>query len=577
MGRGQKGNLTQKAQQEVPVLHSIKAKVGFLVIIVVCVTVIINLCTVIPSAKNSISGIAEDYLMDSASAYGKLVDEACALAKSGNMLTKDNLEMIVGGAGLKGNESSYAYVVGYDGIMLYHPTPEKIGKKVENTAVDGLVKELEAGKEVEPELIKYEFNGLQKYAPYYIGKSAEFVLVISADEADILEPIRMMVIKTLAASLLAILVSIIFSVIVVGRITRPIHLVTKVINHLASLDFTSDEEQGKLNVLRDETGYMSRAITHLREELGNVVYDLQQQSSFLFQTSSALSASTDETIHIMGQVEQAANDIASGATSQADETEAATNHVVMIGDMVKATNEKVKEIQEIVLTMQQDGDEAAAKIHDMNEQNEKTKEFIQVIYDQTNVTNKSAQKIREATALIASIAEETNLLSLNASIEAARAGEQGRGFAVVASQIQRLAEQSNESTARIEEIVSLLIDDSKRAVETMGEMKHIMEQQVAAVENTGKIFSHVRKEIQNTKRSVDAIAEHTDQMDGARIKVVDALQDLTAIAEENAASTEETSASVTQVSTIIEDIAKNAVHVEDVAKKMENNIKKFQL
>lgn len=577
MGQRHKKNSTQEIHQEVPALHSMKAKVGFLVIIVVLITVIINLWTVIPNVRKNICGIAQNYLLDSASAYGRLVDEACALSAADKILNRDALELVIGNAGLKGNESSYAYVVDYDGIMLYHPTPEKIGQKVENTVIDALVKELAAGKEVENAVVKYDFNGSLKYASYYIGHSAEFVLVISADENEVLEPVRAMTIQTIEGSFIAVIVCVIISIIVVGKITRPIHAITKIINNLTALDFTANEGQGKLNARRDETGHMSRAITHLREELGNIVYDLQQQSNFLFQTSSALSANTNETIRTMGQVEQASHDIADGAASQANETEAATNNVVTIGNMVEATNTKVKEIHGIVLEMQKDGDKAAAKIHELDEQNEKTKESIQVIYEQTNMTNHSAQKIREATALITSIAEETSLLSLNASIEAARAGEQGRGFAVVAAQIQKLAEQSNESAGRIEEIVSLLIDDSKRAVETMEEVKLIMEQQIAAVESTGKIFSHVQNGIQNTKQGIDAIAEHTHQMDEARVKVVDVVQNLTAIAEENAASTEETSASVTQVSTIIEAIAGDAVQVKDVAERLENNISKFKL
>jgi methyl-accepting chemotaxis protein len=369
----------------------------------------------------------------------------------------------------------------------------------------------------------------------------------------------------------------ILSLFVIRKITRPIAAITGVIEHLATLDFTVDEKQAALNMRKDETGSMSRAITHLREELGNVVYDLKQQSSTLYETATMLSDNTGKTLHTVAQVEQASHDIAEGATSQADETEAATNNVVTIGTMVEATNTKVNEIHGIVMEMQKDGDDAAVKIRELDEQNEKTKSSIQTIYAQTNETNQSAKKIREATALIASIAEETSLLSLNASIEAARAGEQGRGFAVVASQIQKLAEQSNESTEKIEEIVTLLIDDSEKAVKTMEEVKDIIKQQVAAVEKTDMIFSRVQKGIQNTKQGIDAIAEHTHQMDDARVNVVDVVQNLTAIAEENAASTEQTSASVTQVSTIVGNIANDAGQVKEVAEKLEENISKFKL
>lgn len=573
----QKQEKEMNMHQKISGLHSIKAKIGVLTLVMVLIALGLNLWTVIPNAKKNISSIAQNYLFDSAVSNGRMIDEACMLASADQMLTDTALKNIIGEAGMEGVESSYAYVVDFQGNMLYHPTTEKIGQKVENEVVTSLIADLSEGKKVESDLVEYEFRGAKKYAAYYVGTAADFVLVISADEDEVLAPVTKIVDSTLKGAVFAVIVCLILSVIVVDRITKPLHIITRVIHRLTELDFTSDEEQGNLNVRKDETGHMSRAITHLREELGNVVYDLKQQSGFLFQTSSALSKNTEETIQNMRQVEQAAHDIAEGATSQADETESATNNVVTIGNMVEATNGKINEIHSIVVDMQKRGNEAAQKIHELDTQNEKTKESIRVIYEQTNMTNQSAQKIREATALITSIAEETSLLSLNASIEAARAGEQGRGFAVVASQIQKLAEQSNESAARIEEIVTMLIEDSRQAVDTMEEVRTIIEQQVIAVENTEKIFAYVQSGIQNTKQGVDAIAEHAQRMDEARVKVVDVVQNLTAIAEENAASTEEASASVTQVGTFVDNIAEDAVRVKKVAEKLENNIAKFKL
>ena len=120
------------------------------------------------------------------------------------------------------------------------------------------------------------------------------------------------------------------------------------------------------------------------------------------------------------------------------------------------------------------------------EVNDQTKLSIDEIYEQTNITNASAQKIKAATDIIASIAEETNLLSLNASIEAARAGEQGRGFAVVASQIQKLAEQSNDSAKQIDDITNVLIQDSTHAVDTMQGVQQIMAVQSDKMQQTEK-------------------------------------------------------------------------------------------
>lgn len=112
--------------------------------------------------------------------------------------------------------------------------------------------------------------------------------------------------------------------------------------------------------------------------------------------------------------------------------------------------------------MRESSEEAAATLKELDNINQQAIASIDVIYEQTNITNISALKIKEATTLISSIAEETNLLSLNASIEAARAGEAGRGFAVVASQIQKLADQSNESANQIDQIIHALIEDSEK-------------------------------------------------------------------------------------------------------------------
>ncbi len=207
--------------------------------------------------------------------------------------------------------------------------------------------------------------------------------------------------------------------------------------------------------------------------------------------------------------------------------------------------------------------------------NQRTKEAIQVVYDQTNTTNESALKIKEATDIISEIAEETNLLSLNASIEAARAGEQGRGFAVVATQIQKLAEQSNESARQIDDIIHSLIKDSEESVETMKEVRNIIGQQNENVIHTEHAFNNVKEGIDQSIESIEMIASKTQELDEARVRVVDVVQNLNAIAQENAASTEETSASAAEAGTTVESIADNARHLNEIAKQLEENVQKF--
>ena len=269
--------------------------------------------------------------------------------------------------------------------------------------------------------------------------------------------------------------------------------------------------------------------------------------------------------------------MAEGASSQAQDTQTATESVIVIGNMVEETNEEVSGLRSNVERMKESGEAANCNLKELEEINSEVKESIEEIYRQTNTTNESAMKIKDAIALITSIAEETNLLSLNASIEAARAGEQGKGFAVVANQIQKLAEQSNDSAMKVQGITNMLMEDSEKAVVTMDKVKKIMETQMQKVDTTGTMFTEVQEGIEKSMHGITTISEKTQNMDQARVNVVDIVQNLTAIAEENAAGTEEASASVTEVSAVVDDISNNAKQLLDVAQVIDQHMKKFSV
>lgn len=340
------------------------------------------------------------------------------------------------------------------------------------------------------------------------------------------------------------------------------------------LSGTIDEKQLKR---KDEIGDITRAVSHLQTELVDIISDIKNKSDVLIEASVDLDKTARETSDVVSQVERAVQEIADGATSQATETQKATSNVIFMGDMVEETNREVEQLKINAEDMKEYSASASGSITELQLSSHKSSQSIEDIYRQTVTTNESALKIKEATSLITSIADETNLLSLNASIEAARAGEQGRGFAVVAAQIQKLAEQSNESAREIDAIVNLLIADSTSAVRTMEEVKQIIDAQNEHVEKTGQLFNTVMSGIDESIRGVESIAERTRKLDGARVSVVDVVQNLTAIAEENAASTEETSASAAEVASIISNVSESAEQLKLVADGLElkMNIFKF--
>ena len=352
-----------------------------------------------------------------------------------------------------------------------------------------------------------------------------------------------------------------------------------------SIDVVGEVSKGNLSVRvdeaaanrSDEVGELCKYVEELRSQLAEIIGKLKTESGNLYSSSNRLYTTSQSANDAVGQVERAVHEIADGATSQADETQKATENVILMGNMVEETSAQVEELQKNAVEMQKSSEQASAILAELASVNQQTVDAIEVISQQTNTTNESALKIRDATNLITEIADETNLLSLNASIEAARAGEQGRGFAVVAAQISKLAEQSNESARKIEEIITSLIADSSKSVETMNNVRDIMTRQNENVKKTDEAFQIVKEGIDRSMDGVKYIADTTAKLDEARVNVVDVVQNLTAIAEENAAGTEETSASATEFGNMIGDIESETEGLKNAANIIEESVGIFTL
>lgn len=559
-------------------VRSIKTKIGLLLTAVVILTGLTMILTYSINLKKEMNTMTENYIDDLALAYGSTLDnEIKALGEASVVLGKKNLSTKLTGKGMEDVESSYIYVAAKDGTMLYHPDEGKIGKPVENTVVKSACADLQAGKRVDGGVITYDYKGAVKYAALYISEYQEFILIVTADQGEIMQPIKKVNMFGAGGIVLAVALCMIIGYLWASVIVRPITHMTDMTLKISEMDFREDEASERLNQRKDEIGAMSRAVSVLRERLVSVVQNIRKESEVLRVAADELNRGAGETANTMSQVENAVSDISQGAVAQAEETQAATESVMAMGSMVEETNGVVQQLVQNASRMKDAGDNAKGILLQLAQVNTKAEEYIDVIAKQTDTTNESAQKISEAAAMITEIAEQTNLLSLNASIEAARAGEQGRGFSVVASQIQKLAEQSNESARQIGTIISVLLQDSKRAVEIMKDVKSSMKEQSEYVGRTDGVFGEIREEVDASVEAMHYILKKTNEMDDTRCKVVDGVQSLTAIAEENAAGTEETSASVTEISAVVADISKKSEELRRIAETLERDMNMFKI
>lgn len=202
---------------------------------------------------------------------------------------------------------------------------------------------------------------------------------------------------------------------------------------------------------------------------------------------------------------------------------------------------------------------------------------IHKIAGQITKTNDSVKEIEEAVSLISSIADQTNLLSLNASIEAARAGEAGKGFAVVASEIQQLADQSNNSANTIFQVISNLIGDFKETLVIMEEVERATAEQNEKLMQTQVQFEIVNAGIAQSRDKTAIIKSAIGECNNVRNAVSQIMMNLSAISEENAASTAETASAMQHLNNTISVLLQESQKLLSLSAQLEEDIKFFKL
>lgn len=328
---------------------------------------------------------------------------------------------------------------------------------------------------------------------------------------------------------------------------------------------------------KDEIGDLAKAIQTLQRELQNILRKIMRSADKLTADADELGDTAKVTNDTMKSVESAVNTIAQNISEQAENTRSTSENIVVMGEQIGKAADEVKLLNQNADVMRRSGEQAAATIQQLRQINGEVENSIETITRQTNLTNDSAQKIQAATEIITSIAEETNLLSLNASIEAARAGESGKGFAVVAEQIKKLAEQSNESSHAIKEITDNLINNSGVAVTAMHRAQEIIDTQSKNMADTEQIVSEVMDGISVSLKSIEQIEKTTVQLEASRNKMVQTVEELSEIAQQNVSGTQHTSRQTIEVADTFEQIAEKTLNLKQIADELSDTMRHFHL
>lgn len=532
-------------REKVAFIHSISAKVTFLTIGIVAFSVIGSMVSASAESKSVLSNVYSEYILTMAETASSVLDD---LPEEMNKLEK--YEEILNDVKMEGIDSSYAYLVDSDGTMLYHPTAEKIGQPVENAVVLGLVEELQAGRIPEDEIVLYEFGGEMKYAAYSVNARKQIV-VVTADQNEILDPLNRMVAKMGYMAVGILVVCVIVGYLVSVFICRPIKDLTVIIGDTAQLDFRSNPKGTRLRARKDESGAMARAIHLMRVNLRKMIEDIETASNQITANVDGLQQITTTVDHMCSDNSATSQELAAGMQETAATTVTINENINVIKNGAEDINvmatEGAKTSEEVMVRardLRTKTVSASAKTMDMYNN-------VKIKADHAIEGSKAVEKINELTGTIMEISSQTSLLALNASIEAARAGEAGRGFAVVATEIGSLADQTSKAIADISEIV-------KAVNEAVANMADCLEETTGFLENT------VLTEYKGFEKVSEQYQEDADVFKSSMNDVQEAMAGL--------ANSIETIAQA--LSGINDTVGESSIGVTDIAEKTSNMVEK---
>lgn len=385
---------------------------------------------------------------------------------------------------------------------------------------------------------------------------------------------------------ISIIISVIISMIlailmltIIRSITKSISAVTTVINKKANLDFSFDEqsEVAKYINRNDEIGVMTNALKIMEDNVRTFVIKTSDAAEQVAASSEELTATSQQSATAAGEVAKIIEDIAKGANAQAKDTEISASNVEEMGRMFEQDGQYMKELNDGIQAIDKQKEEGFAILKELIKKTNESNEASKIVNEIVLSNNESAEKIESASGMIKSIADQTNLLALNAAIEAARAGEAGRGFSVVADEIRKLAGQSNSFTNEIKKVIEELKIQSQGAVQTMQEVKGIVDSQTKSVKNTDEKFELIARAIDSVKFVIEKLNNSSESMSSNKNKLVKLMQNLSAIAEENAAGTQEASASMEEQAATIEEIANSSEELSQIAEEIQTFIQKFKV
>lgn len=416
------------------------------------------------------------------------------------------------------------------------------------------------------------------YVPVYQNNSDEIIGMVFAGMPvkEIYASLNLITMIFTVAILVILVIAVIGCLLVSRGIAKSIRSSMDVVKQISEGNLNVEIEQSMLD-RKDEAGALSCNTQTLIDSLSAMIGKISNNTMTLNASSEEMNAAAGQAGNAVGNINDDLHNMLTGAVEQTGNAQNIKNSIHNMNIHLEKTLGEVDHLSDETKAMLDARNDVDKSLNQLDASNQDVMTEVENIQKQTQQNNESVEKIIAAVSYISDIADQTNLLSLNASIEAARAGETGKGFAVVAEEIGKLANQSNEASTEISELVNLLSYNSSQTMDIMDSVQDAMNDQTKKLVETANIFKQLQEHVSHVADGVDVIRDATVQLGKETDEIGKDIKNLSDIAQRNEDTVKGTISFSDEVLGTVNSVTEMSTEVSSSANDMAGVVSHFRM